>query len=264
MMKMPVQKRRRGIYLLPNLFTIGALFAGFFAIIAAIRGNFENAAIALFIAMLMDSLDGRVARLTNTMTAFGAELDSLSDMVSFGVAPALFAYNYALSGLGKFGWLVAFIYMVAVSLRLARFNTQIGKVDKHYFQGLACTAGAGFVTSLLWIAVDLEIPRNMATNLVLAFFMIFTALLMVSNIRYRSFKDADFRNHVSFVIILLMVLIIVLISVAPAEALGLMFAIYAISGPVATIWGLRKKKLARATIHKPINEILKHHGTEQN
>ena len=236
--------RSRGILLLPNLFTIGSFFGGFFAIISSFNGAYDNAAIAIFIAMIMDSLDGRIARLTNTMTAFGAELDSLADMVSFAVAPAFLAYTWSLSTLGKFGWLAAFVYMIAVALRLARFNTQIGSIDKRYFQGMPCPAAAAVVTSLIWTCYDFEIT-NKSTSIILAFIMIIVGILMVSNIRFRSFKDIQLKNHVPFVVILVAVLIIVLITFDPPKILFVVFTSYAISGPVATVWGLRQKRLLR-------------------
>ena len=236
--------RPRGIYLLPNLFTIGALFAGFFAIISSFKGNCDNAAIAIFIAMIMDSLDGRVARLTNTMTSFGAEFDSLSDMVAFAVAPALLAYSWNLSSLGKFGWIAAFIYTVSVALRLARFNTQAATTGKKYFQGLPCPAGAAIVASLVWICFDYAFT-NQTTIWLLACTMVVVAALMVSNIRYHSFKDIELKNNVRFVVILLMALTIALISIDPEKVLFVVFAGYAISGPVATIWGLKQKKRSR-------------------
>jgi CDP-diacylglycerol---serine O-phosphatidyltransferase len=238
------KSRQRGIYLLPNLFTIGSFFAGFFAIIASFKGNYEVAAIAIFIAMIMDSLDGRVARLTNTITAFGAEFDSLADMVSFAVAPALLAYTWGLSAFGKFGWLSAFIYMVAVALRLARFNTQVGSVDKRYFQGIPCPAAAAVVTSFIWICSDFEIFSKPAA-LILAIIMIVVGVLMVSNVRFRSFKDAELKDHVRFVVILIAVLVFVLITFDPSKVLFVVFAGYAISGPVVTVWGLQQKKRLR-------------------
>lgn len=242
------ESRPRGIYLLPNLFTVAALFAGFYSIISSLKGNLENAAIAIFIAMIMDSLDGRIARLTNTMTAFGAELDSLSDMVCFAVAPSLLIYSAALGDLGKFGWVIAFLYTVAVALRLARFNTQLATADKRYFQGIPCPAAAGVISSIVLAALDLAIVSRLF-SIVLVVITIFMSLLMVSNIRFRSFKDIDFKNHVPFVVILLsvliLVLIIVLISIDPSLALFFIFSAYAISGPVATIWGLHQKKLVR-------------------
>jgi CDP-diacylglycerol---serine O-phosphatidyltransferase len=238
------ENRPRGIYLLPNLFTVGSLFAGFYAIVATLKGQFDSAAISIFIAMIMDALDGRVARLTNTMTAFGGEFDSLTDMVSFAIAPALIIYNWSLSTLGKFGWLTAFIYTVAVALRLARFNTQLGKLGKRYFQGLPCPAGAAVISSMVWVSVDLGLNYKPLT-IVIAVITIFISVLMVSNIRFRSFKDADFKNNVSFVTILAAVVFIVLISIDPAKVLFALFAIYALSGPIGTIWGLRKRKKIR-------------------
>ncbi|EKE01063.1 MAG: CDP-diacylglycerol-serine O-phosphatidyltransferase [uncultured bacterium] len=241
--------RPRGIFLLPNLFTIGSFFAGFFAIIASFKGSYDNAAIAIFVAMIMDSLDGRVARMTNTMTAFGAEFDSLADMVSFAIAPAVLAYTWGLSVLGKFGWLSAFVYMVTVALRLARFNTQIGNVDKRYFQGLPCPSAAAVVTSFVWICYDFAFTSNLAM-VILAFVMIIVGILMVSNIRFRSFKDAELKDHVPFVVILITVLVVVLITFDPSKVLFVVFAGYAISGPVATVWGLQQKKRMRRKFFK--------------
>lgn len=245
-----IPHRPRGIYLLPNLFTIGALFAGFFAIISSFKGNSDMSAISIFIAMIMDSLDGRVARLTNTMTSFGAELDSLSDMVCFAVAPALLAYSWNLSSLGKFGWIASFIYTVAVALRLARFNTQVGTAGKKYFQGLPCPSGAAIVTSLVWICFDYEFT-NQTTIWLIALTMIAVAILMVSNVRYYSFKEIELKHNVRFAVILVMVLIIALVSIDPAKVLLVIFAGYAISGPIATVWGLRQKRRLRKTHQQP-------------
>jgi len=241
--------KQRGIYLLPNLLSITSLFAGFYAIVAALKGIYDTAAISIFIAMIMDGLDGRIARLTNTVTVFGAELDSLIDMVSFGVAPALVMYSWALSSLGKIGWLAAFIYVAAGALRLARFNTQIGKSDKRYFQGLSITLSAGLMASVIWLGRDLEIlPHNF--SILLATLTTLLGVLMVSNIRYRSFKDTDLRNHVSFVVMLIIVVILVLISIDPSKFLFAVFFLYACSGPITTIWELRKKRKARKTLQR--------------
>lgn len=241
--------KQRGIYLLPNLLTITSLFAGFYAIVTALKGNYDTAAISIFIAMIMDGLDGRVARLTNTVTAFGAELDSLVDMVSFGVAPALVMYSWGLSNLGKIGWLAAFVYVAAGALRLARFNTQLGKADKRYFQGLSITLSAGVMASVIWLGRDLEIlPHNF--SILLAILTALLGVLMVSNIRYRSFKDADLRNHVPFVVMLIIVVILVLISIDPSKFLFAIFFLYACSGPVATVWGLHKKRKARKILQQ--------------
>jgi CDP-diacylglycerol---serine O-phosphatidyltransferase len=244
--------RSRGIYLLPNLFTISSLFAGFYAIVAALKGYYDGAAISIFIAMLMDALDGRVARLTNTMTAFGAELDNLTDMVSFGIAPALVMYSWALSSLGKIGWLAAFIYTVATALRLARFLTQIGKTEKSHFQGLSSTASAGAMASIVWVSKDINLVvyNNPVACMILAAVTVFLGVLMVSNLRYRSFKEIDLMRNVRFVVILLLVVGIVLISVEPAKVLFVAFAAYALSGPVNTIWLLRKRKKERHVKHK--------------
>ena len=236
-------KRPRGIYILPNLFTIGSLFAGFYSIIASYKGLYEPAAIS------MDSLDGRVARLTNTMTSFGAEFDSLADMVSFAVAPAVLAYCWALTNLGKFGWIAAFIYLASVALRLARFNTQLGTMDKRYFQGIPCPAAAAVVTSMIWACINLEINSKFIGSL-LALVIIASGLLMVSNIRFRSFKDANFKSNVRFVVILSIMLIVVLISFDPSKVLFIIFAGYAISGPISTMWVLHKKKRLRKEFAK--------------
>lgn len=238
------KKIRRGIYILPNLFTIAALFAGFYAIVAAMKGRYDVAAIAIFVAMLLDSLDGRIARLTNTQTEFGAHLDSLSDMVSFGIAPALVMYSWILFNIGKIGWLVAFIYAVAVALRLARFNTQIGKVDKHYFQGLACTPAAGVMAGLVWVGTEYNLYSNFIAILA-AIMSVVIGALMVSNFRFRSFKDLNLRNNVSFLKILGIVAVLVLIAIDPAAVLFAMFLIYAISAPIINLWELRKKHRAK-------------------
>lgn len=233
--------RSRGIYLLPNLFTITALFAGYYAIVAALKGKFEYAAIAIFIAMLMDSLDGRVARLTNTQTAFGAQLDSLSDMVSFGVAPALVIYSWSLNTLGKFGWLASFIYTVSVALRLARFNISTTS-DKRYFQGLACPAAAGLLAGLVWVGFDYGIPGP-KINILIAALTIGVGLLMISSIPYRSFKDANLRESVPFITIVAIVMILVFISIHPPTVLFLGFLAYVASGPVIRLYSMIRKRL---------------------
>jgi len=223
------KKPRRGIYLLPNLFTTGCLFAGFYAIVAAMGGRFEDAAIAIFIAMIMDGLDGRVARLTNTQSEFGAEYDSLADMVSFGLAPALVVFIWLLSDLGKIGWLAAFIYTAGTALRLARFNTQVGRADKRYFQGLASPAAAAVIAGLVWVGQDYDLGgRYMAIGA--AIITVMLGVFMVSNVRYRSFKDLDLRGRVPFVAVLVMVLVFVLISIDPPQILFAGFALYALSG----------------------------------
>lgn len=237
-------KRPRGIYLLPNLFTTAALFAGFYAIVAAMNGQYVAAPVAIFIAMVLDGLDGRVARMTNTQSAFGAEYDSLSDMVSFGLAPALVVYSWALESLGKVGWLAAFIYAAAAALRLARFNTQVHVADKRYFQGLASPAAAAIVAGLVWISHDLgvagESMRWVAFGVTVA-----AGLLMVSNIRYHSFKGLDLRGKVPFVAILVVVLVYVTITIDPPKVLFFGFLLYALSGPAMTVYLLQRKRRER-------------------
>lgn len=236
--------RRRGIYLLPNLFTIAGLFAGFYAIVTAMEGYFNYAAVAIFVAMIMDFFDGRVARLTNTQSAFGAELDSLSDMVSFGVAPALVIYSWSLEGLGKLGWLAAFIFAAAGALRLARFNTQVSVADKRYFQGLPIPAAAGVLASMVWLCVDSEILGD-GVSMMTAILAIIIAILMVSNVRYYSFKEIDLKGRVPFVAILLVVLAFVGISLDPPKILFFIFFCYALSGPILTLYTLHKKRSLR-------------------
>ncbi|OQW93290.1 MAG: CDP-diacylglycerol--serine O-phosphatidyltransferase [Beggiatoa sp. IS2] len=237
-------KQRKGIYLLPNLFTTAALFSGFYSIVAAINGRFEAAAVAIFVAMVLDGVDGRVARLTNTQSAFGMEYDSLADLISFGLAPALLMYKWSLASLGKVGWLAAFIYTVFAALRLARFNTQIDKVDKQHFQGLPSPAAAAFVAGFVWVSHDygfagisLAFPALIVT--------LIAAVLMVSNIRYRSFKSLDLKVPVPFVSVLAVAILFVLVSIDPPQILFLGFFIYAFSGPGFTLIQLRKRRLAR-------------------
>lgn len=240
---------RRGIYLLPNLFTTLGLFAGFYAIVAAMKGAFDTAAIAIFVAMIADAIDGRVARMTNTQTAFGAEYDSLSDMVSFGIAPALVVYSWALSSLGKIGWLAAFLYAAAGALRLARFNTQLTVADKRYFQGLAIPAAASVLASIVWVCHDYDIYEKWLPA-VMAFFTMLLAFLMVSNIRYHSFKQLDLKNKVPFIAILAVVLLFVGISLDPPLVLLAIVMVYALHGPVLTLWNVRKTRSRRKSPHR--------------
>lgn len=240
----PPRKRPRGIYLLPNLFTTAALFAGFYAVLAAAAGRFEAAALAVFAAMLLDGFDGRVARLTHTQTAFGGEYDSLSDMVAFGVAPALVAYHWALGGLGKLGWLAAFVYTAAAALRLARFNTQVGSTDKRFFQGLPSPSAAAVVAGSVWIGADQGLmPGDVAW--VLALITVLAGLLMVSNFRYLSFKQLDVHGRVSFMLAVGVMLAVALIVIHPPVILFLGFLLYAISGPIWTLVSLRQHRASR-------------------
>lgn len=238
---------QRGIYLLPNLLTTAALFAGFYSIVAAMKGHFETAAIAIFIAMVADGLDGRVARLTNTQSSFGAQYDSLSDMVAFGIAPALVIYSWSLVRLGKFGWLAAFLYAAATALRLARFNIQIN--DKLYFQGLPCPSAAGLLASVIWLCAHYEI-QGMLIAIPVVVITIMLAALMVSTIRYHSFKSIDSKGKVPFLTVVIAVFIITAIALEPPDMLFALFSIYMMSGPVLTLWQLRKMRKQRLLEYK--------------
>ena len=238
------RRQRRGIYLLPNLFTTAALFAGFYAIVAGMDGRFETAAAAIFVAMVLDGADGRIARLTNTQSAFGAEYDSLSDVICFGLAPGLLVYEWGLSDLGKLGWVAAFFFTAATALRLARFNTQLGTVDKRYFQGLPCPAAGATVAGLVWFANDYGIPGEELAPI--AFVMtVAIAGLMVSNVRFHSFKNLDLRGRVPFMTILAVVVLFVFVSSDPPLVLFAGMLAYAGSGPVMTLWSIRKRRAAR-------------------
>ena len=223
--------RHRGIYLLPNLFTTAALFCGFYAIIAGMQQRFEPAAMAIFAAMLFDGLDGRVARLTNTQSAFGVQYDSLSDLVSFGVAPSLVMFSWSLHVVGKFGWCVAFLYCACAALRLARFNTQVDTADKRYFTGLASPAAAAVVAGTVWAGFDIQIETRWAASM-LALLTAAAGILMVTNIRYYSFKGIDFKGRVPFFYILAVVLILAIIAWDPEHHLLALAILYALSGPV--------------------------------
>ena len=242
-----LDKRRRGIYILPNLFTTAALFAGFYAIVQAMNDRFEYAAVAIFVAMVLDGLDGRIARLTHTQSEFGAEYDSLSDMVSFGAAPALVMYEWALQDLGKLGWIAAFIYCAGAALRLARFNTNIDVVDKRFFQGLPSPAAAALIAGMVWVGLD-----NGFTGTELQWYAcvltIFAGVSMVSNVLFWSGKDINLRKSVPFIVLIALVLAFALISSYPPGILFALFLGYAASGYI--VWALRwrKRKLQRQEI----------------
>jgi CDP-diacylglycerol--serine O-phosphatidyltransferase len=235
------QQRLKGMYLLPNFLTVLGIFVAFYAIIAAMSGKFAYAGMAILVAFLFDGLDGRVARMANAESDFGAQLDSMADMVSFGVAPALLLYTWALHDLGKVGWLVCFLYVACTALRLARFNVQVQNPDKRYFQGLNTTTSAAFVATLVWsaIAYQVDFPHR---DLVVMIVAIALALLKVSNIRYRSFKDIDVRNKVSFLMIFLLVVVLVLIALEPPLVLLILAGLYVFSGPVVTVLGLARRR----------------------
>ena len=236
--------RRKGIYILPNLFTLAALFGGFYAIVMAMNGRFELAAIGIFCAMVLDSLDGRVARMTNTQSAFGEQMDSLSDMVSFGAAPALIVYEWALKGLGKLGWIAAFVYCSGAALRLARFNTNIGVVDKRFFQGLPSPAAAALVVGLIWVVTDWSATgRSLEWMPWLAFaFTLYAGLTMVTNVPFYSFKDISFKRTVPFIVIVAIALGIAVITIHPPIVLFGIFVVYGLSGYVVFAWRRLKGK----------------------
>ena len=239
---------KRGIYLLPSVLTTFGMFAGFYSIISSINGEFTIAAISIMIAMMWDTLDGRVARLTNTQSAFGAEYDSLADLVSFGLAPALLVYEWSLYELGRFGWLAAFVYLACAALRLARFNTQVGIADKRFFQGLPSPAAAGVIASMIWLKIwtfasfDSEVIS-------LGYYLgagitILCGILMVSNVRYYSFKELDSKKA-SFRFLLLIVLSLIILMYKPNIILFTGFFLYLLSGPFITITGLNKRRIEK-------------------
>ncbi len=246
---MTVKQKVSGIYLLPNLLTTSSLFAAFYSIVASFKGFYDVAAIAIFIGMIADSLDGRIARMTNTQTAFGAEYDSLSDLVTFGVAPAMLTYSWDLERLGKLGWLVSFIYTAAVALRLARFNTQLETADKRYFQGLACPTGGAILASLVWVCESYEILAS-KMSLIVVIVSLVTSILMVSNIRYYSFKDLDVRGKNRFLHVLIIVLLFVAVALNPQLVLLVASLGYALSGPVQTLVAVHRMRKHRRQLAK--------------
>jgi len=242
--------RRKGVYVLPNLFTLAALFGGFYAIVMAMNGRFEQSAIGIFCAMVLDSLDGRVARMTNTQSTFGEQMDSLSDMVSFGAAPALIVYEWALTGMGKLGWLAAFIYCACGALRLARFNTNISVVDKRFFQGLPSPAAAALVMGFIWVIDDAGYKDVGAQQYWLAWsalaLTLFAGLTMVTNLPFYSFKEFSLKRTVPFVVTVAIALAIALVMVHPPIVLFAIFCIYAVSG--YGVYGWKKMKGRRASL----------------
>jgi len=240
-----VRKPRKGIYVLPNLFTLAALFGGFYAVVMAMNGRFDLAAAGVFSAMVLDSLDGRVARMTNTQSAFGEQMDSLSDMVSFGAAPALIAYEWALKGLGRWGWIAAFVYCSCAALRLARFNVNTAVVDKRYFQGLPSPAAAALVMGFIWLMNERGVKPYDVPWVTFAL-ALYAGLTMVTNVPFYSFKDFHMKRSVPFAVIVLIALAIALVNTYPPAVLFAVFCIYGVSGYV--IYGWRKAKGQRASV----------------
>jgi CDP-diacylglycerol---serine O-phosphatidyltransferase len=246
----PTNIRRKGIYLLPNLLTTGGLFAGFYSIVAAIDGNFQAAAWGIFAAMFLDGLDGRVARLTSTASEFGKEYDSLADMVSFGLAPAIVTYQWGVERLsgygalwGRLGWLAAFLYVAAAAFRLARFNSNVGQ-DRRFFQGLASPAAAAGVAAMVWLATHYEIDRQYGLAALVAGITVtaMAGLLMMSRFAYLSFKDVSAGKRLRFAQLLAIPLVIIVIASKPEITVFALFVIYASSGPAAWLWRRRRNR----------------------
>lgn len=237
--EVPPVRRRKGIYILPNLFTLAALFGGFYAVVMAMNGRFDQAAVGVFCAMVLDSLDGRVARMTNTQSAFGEQMDSLSDMVSFGAAPALIAYEWALRGLGRWGWIAAFVYCACAALRLARFNVNTAVVDKRYFQGLPSPAAAALVAGFIWLMTEAEV-RGAEVAWPMFVLALYAGLTMVTNVPFYSFKDVQMKKSVPFIAVVAIALGIAVINIHPPTVLFGLFVVYGLSGYV--VYGWRRAK----------------------
>lgn len=242
-------RRRRAVYLLPNLFTTGGLFAGFYAIVAAMGEKFHIAAIAVIVAMLLDGIDGRVARMTGTQSEFGAQYDSMADLVSFGLAPSLVMYKWSLVSMaqlggqwGKIGWLAAFFYAAMAAMRLARFNVQIGKVDKRYFYGLASPSAATLLVSFIWLAEDLDWSGN-ALWFPAFVLTVVAGALMVSPVLYHSFKTVKRKDRIPYLGILVVVLALILVAIDPPKVIFAVFFAYALSGPVQWLVRVRRKRM---------------------
>ena len=246
--------RRRGIYLLPNMLTLGALFSGFYAIIAGMSGNFNEAGWAIMIAGILDGLDGRIARLTNTQSAFGAQFDSLSDMVSFGVAPALIMFSWAFAPLGRLGWAASFIYMSCAALRLARFNVQLATVDKRFFVGLQSPLAAGVVTFLPWVGYKYGLEVTPMVAYLCAILTVFIGFLMISNYSYSSFKELQFKGTVPYMVFVFVVIMLVVVAQNPHEVLLTMAVAYALSGPI--MWLYKKQSTKATPVEAPAKKAL--------
>ena len=246
-----VRKRRKGIYILPNLFTLAALFGGFYAIVMAINGRFDLAAVGVFSALVLDSLDGRVARMTNTQSAFGEQMDSLSDMVSFGAAPAIISYVWALKSLGRWGWIAAFVYCACAALRLARFNVNTGVVDKRYFQGLPSPAAAALIAGFIWLMTDLGVRGGdsvvgVSVPWIMFSMALYAGLTMVTNVPFYSFKDVHMKKSVPFAVIVLIALLIAVVNIDPPVVIFGVFVVYGFSGYFVYAW--RKVKGVQTSV----------------
>jgi len=254
------QKPRKGIYVLPNLFTLAALFGGFYAIVMAMNNQFDLAAIGVFCAMVLDSLDGRVARMTNTQSAFGEQMDSLADMVSFGAAPALIAYEWSLRGLGRWGWMAAFIYCACAALRLARFNVNTAVVDKRYFQGLPSPAAAALVAGFIWLMTETKVDTASVAWPMFAM-CLFAGLTMVTNVPFYSFKDFSMKQSVPFAVIVLIALGIAAVNIHPPMVLFGLFVLYGLSG--YALYGWRRFKGQQTSVISTSTEDPDERGLHQ-
>jgi CDP-diacylglycerol--serine O-phosphatidyltransferase len=238
----PAEPRRsKGIYMLPNMVTLAALFGGFYAVVMAMNGRYDLATVAIFASMVLDSLDGRIARMTNTQSAFGEQMDSLSDMVSFGAAPALIAYEWTLRGLGRWGWIAAFVYCACAALRLARFNVNTGVVDKRYFQGLPSPAAAALVAGFIWLMTETGVKPEDVSWVMFAL-TLYAGLTMVTNVPFYSFKDLSLKRSVPFAALVLVALGIAVINIDPPTVLFLLFVVYGLSGYGVYAWRRVKGK----------------------
>jgi CDP-diacylglycerol--serine O-phosphatidyltransferase len=246
------RKRSKGIYILPNLFTLAALFGGFYAIVMAMNDRFEMAAIGVFCAMVLDSLDGRVARMTNTQSAFGEQMDSLADMVSFGAAPALISYEWALKGAGRWGWVAAFVYISCAALRLARFNVNTSVVDRRFFQGLPSPAAAALVMGFIWVMNDMGYQGSEVMWPMFAM-CLYSGLTMVTNVPFYSFKDVQMKKSVPFAVIVMLALVIAVINIDPPIVLFALFMVYGLSGYALYAWR-RAKGLQTSVISTSTDE----------
>jgi CDP-diacylglycerol--serine O-phosphatidyltransferase len=234
-------RRSKGIYMLPNMVTLAALFGGFYAVVMAMNGRYDLATVAIFASMVLDSLDGRIARMTNTQSAFGEQMDSLSDMVSFGAAPALIAYEWTLRGLGRWGWIAAFVYCACAALRLARFNVNTGVVDKRYFQGLPSPAAAALVAGFIWLMTEIGVKPDEVSWVMFAL-TLYAGLTMVTNVPFYSFKDLSLKRSVPFAALVLVALGIAVINIDPPTVLFLLFVVYGLSGYGVYVWRRLKGK----------------------
>ena len=239
---------KKGIYILPNLFTSASLFSGFYAIIAAIHGNFETAAIAILISCVLDALDGKIARITHSTSLFGAEFDSLSDLVAFGVAPAILAFQWALEPFGRLGWLACFMYVICGALRLARFNVQKSGVDSRYFNGLPIPAAASFIASLVLFSSEAGVLSVGSRHIIIIVLVYILSFFMVSTISYMSFKKFELKRQKPFNVLVSIILGLVVVAYKPKIMLFFILSLYILSGPAVTWHRVREKRNEKKTV----------------